>query len=72
MIERFRKAVASLPVRIVDEIVVYSKFSSLKDFPQDRICLQFIKEDAFFLVCHTSLSSNFAIAFHFQHPFGVL
>lgn len=50
MMERFRKAVAPLPVRIVDESVVYAQFSSLKIIGLDRLCFQFIKEDIYFLV----------------------
>lgn len=50
MMERFRKAVASLPVRIVDENVVYAQFSSLKIISPDRLCFQFIKENIYFLV----------------------
>ncbi|VDO37888.1 unnamed protein product, partial [Onchocerca flexuosa] len=50
MLERYRKAVAPLPVRIVPENVFCTRLSSLPDLPPDRICLQFIKEEMYYLI----------------------
>lgn len=50
MLERYRKAVAPLPVRIVPENVFCARLSSLPELPPDRICLQFIKEEMYYLV----------------------
>lgn len=50
MMERYRKAVAPLPVRIVPENVICSHISSLQGLPSDRICLQFVKEDVYSLI----------------------
>lgn len=50
MLERYRKAVAPLPVRIVPDNVFCTRLSSLPELPPDRICLQFIKEEMYYLV----------------------
>ncbi|KHN74686.1 Mediator of RNA polymerase II transcription subunit 14 [Toxocara canis] len=50
MIERYRKAVAPLPVRIVAESVMKVHLCNMQSMPPDRICLQFIKEDSYFLI----------------------
>uniref|UniRef100_A0A915PP03 Mediator of RNA polymerase II transcription subunit 14 n=1 Tax=Setaria digitata TaxID=48799 RepID=A0A915PP03_9BILA len=50
MLERYRKAVAPLPVRIVPENVFSTRLSSLPELPPDRICLQFIKEEMYYLI----------------------
>lgn len=50
MLERYRKAIAPLPVRIVPENVFCTRLSSLPELPPDRICLQFIKEEMYYLV----------------------
>ncbi|VBB31806.1 unnamed protein product, partial [Acanthocheilonema viteae] len=50
MLERYRKAVAPLPVRIVPENVFCTRLSSLPELPPDRICLQFIKEEMYYLI----------------------
>ncbi|KAK6113195.1 Mediator complex subunit MED14 family protein [Brugia pahangi] len=50
MLERYRKAVAPLPVRIVPENVFCARLSSLPELPPDRICLQFIKEEMYYLI----------------------
>lgn len=54
MLERYRKAVAPLPVRIVPENVFCTRLSGLPELPPDRICLQFIKEEMYYLVSHFS------------------
>lgn len=50
MLERYRKAVAPLPVRIVPENILCTRLSKLSEIPPDRICLQFIKEEIYYLV----------------------
>uniref|UniRef100_A0A915AIY3 Mediator of RNA polymerase II transcription subunit 14 n=1 Tax=Parascaris univalens TaxID=6257 RepID=A0A915AIY3_PARUN len=50
MVERYRKAVAPLPVRIVAESLMKLHLSNMQSMPSDRICLQFIREDSYFLI----------------------
>ncbi|CAG9530753.1 unnamed protein product [Cercopithifilaria johnstoni] len=50
MLERYRKAVAPLPVRIIPDNVFCTRLSSLPELPPDRICLQFIKEEMYYLI----------------------
>lgn len=49
MLERYRKAVSPLPVRIVSGDVC-NRISGLSSNPSERLCLQFIKEDVYYLV----------------------
>ncbi|CAJ0927677.1 unnamed protein product, partial [Mesorhabditis belari] len=50
MIERYRKAVSSLLVRIVSETQMASKLSKITSLPADRLILQFYKDDSFYLI----------------------
>lgn len=50
MMERYRKSIASLAVRIVPEKTLSVLLPNISSLPSDRLCLQFVKEDAFFLV----------------------
>ncbi|VDM98233.1 unnamed protein product [Thelazia callipaeda] len=56
MLKRYRKAIAPLPVRIVPENVFSARLASLPELPPDRICLQFIKEEIYYLI--VSFTSN--------------
>ncbi|MFH4974821.1 hypothetical protein AB6A40_001530 [Gnathostoma spinigerum] len=50
MMERYRKAVAPLPVRIENEKAIATHLTNVQSISPDRICLQFIKEDLFHLI----------------------
>ncbi|VDM54959.1 unnamed protein product [Angiostrongylus costaricensis] len=49
MIERYRRSVATLQVRIINENQMAPFFKKVHSLPADRICLQFIKEEHFYL-----------------------
>ncbi|KJH43217.1 mediator complex subunit MED14 [Dictyocaulus viviparus] len=49
MIERYRRSVATLQVRIINENQMAPFFKKVGSLPTDRICLQFIKEEHFYL-----------------------
>ncbi|MCP9265190.1 MED14 [Dirofilaria immitis] len=61
MLERYRKAVAPLPVRIVPENVFCTRLSSLPELPPDRIYLQFIKEEMYYLIVSFTPSEEIGV-----------
>ncbi|CAJ0578435.1 unnamed protein product, partial [Mesorhabditis spiculigera] len=50
MIERYKKAVACLQVRILTEAQMTTKLSKVESIPNDRIVLQFFKDENYYLI----------------------
>ncbi|CAI4221597.1 unnamed protein product [Auanema sp. JU1783] len=61
MISRYRKSVAALQVRIINEAQMAPFFSKVRSLPPDRICLQFIKEEQYYLVVTFKPDNNLSI-----------
>ncbi|WKY02743.1 hypothetical protein Q1695_016202 [Nippostrongylus brasiliensis] len=61
MIERYRRSVSTLQVRIVNENQMAPFFKKVHSLPGDRICLQFIKEEHFYLVITFVSNENLTV-----------
>ncbi|KAK6027394.1 mediator complex subunit MED14 [Ostertagia ostertagi] len=63
MIERYRRSVSTLQVRIINEnqMAPFFKKVAVSSLPTDRICLQFIKEEHFFLVITFVSNENLTV-----------
>ncbi|KAK6745587.1 hypothetical protein RB195_011983 [Necator americanus] len=61
MIERYRRSVATLQVRIINENQMAPFFKKVHSLPTDRICLQFIKEEHFYLVVTFISNENLTV-----------
>ncbi|KIH55531.1 hypothetical protein ANCDUO_14311, partial [Ancylostoma duodenale] len=61
MIERYRRSVATLQVRIINENQMAPFFKKVHSLPADRICLQFIKEEHFYLVVTFVSNENLTV-----------
>ncbi|VDM65786.1 unnamed protein product [Strongylus vulgaris] len=61
MIERYRRSVATLQVRIINENQMAPFFKKVHSLPSDRICLQFIKEEHFYLVVTFVSNENLTV-----------
>ncbi|KAJ1366563.1 hypothetical protein KIN20_027251 [Parelaphostrongylus tenuis] len=65
MIERYRRSVATLQVRIINENQMAPFFRKVHSLPTDRICLQFIKEEHFYLVVAFVSNENLTVKMSF-------
>nr|CDJ90895.1 Mediator complex domain containing protein [Haemonchus contortus] len=63
MIERYRRSVSTLQVRIINEnqMAPFFKRVAVTSLSSDRICLQFIKEEHFFLVITFVSNENLTV-----------
>uniref|UniRef100_A0A1I7W8I8 Mediator complex subunit 14 n=1 Tax=Heterorhabditis bacteriophora TaxID=37862 RepID=A0A1I7W8I8_HETBA len=61
MIERYRRSVATLQVRIINEAQMAPFFKKVHSLPPDRICMQFIKEEHFYLVVTFEADENLTV-----------
>lgn len=50
MMERCKKCVSLLPVRLVEQSMLLSHAGKLSTIPRDRVCLQLVKEEYYYLV----------------------
>ena len=50
MMERYKSAISSLQVRVVSEAQMAPFYKKVDSLPADRLCLQFIKEEGYFVV----------------------
>ncbi|PAV81255.1 hypothetical protein WR25_08466 isoform F [Diploscapter pachys] len=50
MIERYRRSVTTLQIRIVSENQMLPCLQKVRPIPKDKICLQFIKEEEYYLI----------------------
>lgn len=50
MMERFKRAIISMQVRVVNEAEMAPFFKKVRTISSDRICLQFTKEESYYVV----------------------